>query len=146
MEIKGGGKLSAELGRIAKSLKGAYVNVGFLENATYSDGTSVAAVAYTNEFGRPTVGQPARPYFRSMIAENSGKWPAMLAKSLKATNYDAHTTFVWAGEELRGQLQESINKLETPPLAASTIAAKGFSKPLIDSSHMLNSADFEVHA
>lgn len=146
MKVEGGNKIIVELERIAKALEGASVNVGFLENATYPDGTQVAAVAYQNEFGRPESDQPPRPYFRRMIADNSGKWPAMLAKAIKASNYDAKTAFTFAGESIKGQLQESINTLTDPPLKPSTVAAKGFNKPLIETAHMLNSVDYEVNA
>jgi hypothetical protein len=48
------------------------------------------------------------------------------------------------GEDIEGALKKSINDLTSPPLAESTIAAKGFAKPLIDTSHMVNSTGYEV--
>ena len=35
------------------------------------------------------------------------------------------------GEQIEGELVQSIHDLKTPPLAPATIAAKGFDKPLI---------------
>ena len=48
------------------------------------------------------------------------------------------------GLGIKGQLQQSIIETNAPPLAESTVARKGFEKPLVDTSHMLNSVDFEV--
>jgi hypothetical protein len=47
-------------------------------------------------------------------------------------------------EAIAGQLRESIIKTNAPPLSPRTIARKGFAKPLIDTSHMINSVDYEV--
>jgi hypothetical protein len=127
---------------IAKRMGGGEVAVGFMEGATYPDGTPVAAVAFWNEFG--VTGQPARPFFRGMIAKESPTWPDKMAKLAEATDYDGNKVLAMMGEDIKGALQQSINDLETPPLAQSTIDAKGFAKPLIDTGHMLNSVAYEV--
>ena len=50
--IKGGGKLAAHLAKIVANVqKSDGVKVGFFANATYPDGTPVAAVAFVNEYG-----------------------------------------------------------------------------------------------
>lgn len=143
MALSGGKALLKRLEKIALSMGGAHeVRVGFMENATYPDGTPVAAVAYWNEFGKP--GQPARPFFRMMIAAESPSWSVKLGKLGPATGYDAARMLALMGEDIKGALQQSINTFQTPKLADSTVEAKGFSKPLIDTSHMLNSIDYEV--
>ena len=48
------------------------------------------------------------------------------------------------GQGISGQLKQSIVDTNEPPLAASTIARKGFAKPLVDTGHMLQSVDYEV--
>jgi hypothetical protein len=144
-DISGGDKLDAALNRIAQGLKrGGTVRVGFLENATYPDGTSVSLVAAINEFGAPSRGQPPRPFFRRMIAAKSGEWPKAIEGLLKANDYDTKRVLALMGEGIKGQLQQSIVDLVEPPLKPSTIARKGSSKPLIDTGHMLNSVDYEV--
>ena len=127
---------------IARKMGGGEVAVGFMEGATYPDGTPVAAVAFWNEFG--SVGQPARPFFRQMIAAESPTWPDKMAKLAKATDYDGPRVLALMGEDIKGALQQSINDFTTPALAESTIEAKGFAKPLIDTSHLLNSVAYEV--
>ena len=135
-------KLLAEIG--TKVAKPAVVEVGFLEGATYPDGTSVPLVATINEFGAPSRGQPPRPFFRNMIAAKSGEWGPAIAALAKANGYDAVKTLGQAGIAIKGQLQASIVALVDPPLAPSTVARKGSAKPLIDTGHMLNSIDYRV--
>jgi hypothetical protein len=131
-------EMSARLGREGT------LRVGFLEGATYPDGTSVPMVAAINEFGAPSRGQPPRPFFRRMIADKSSSWPQAIEQNLIATRFDVEKTLERVGEGIASQLRQSIIDLVDPPLAASTIAKKGFDKPLIDTSVMLNSVGHEV--
>lgn len=136
--------MTKKLEEIAASMGGGSVSVGFMEGATYSDGTPVAAVAFWNEFGVPAHGQPPRPFFRGMIAENSPTWADKMAKLAKATDYDGEKVLALMGEDIKGALQQSINSLTDPPLSPATVADKGNSKPLIDTAHMLNSIAYKV--
>jgi hypothetical protein len=140
--LSGGDKLKRKLEDIAKSMGGGAVSVGFMSGATYPDGTPVAAVAFWNEFGQRST--PARPFFRRMIAKESPGWAVTMARIAKATNYDGAQVLGIMGEDIKGALQQSINDFQTPALAESTIERKGFSKPLIDTAHMLNSVTYEV--
>jgi hypothetical protein len=143
--ITGGKKLEAELRRLAGQVaKPAMLRVGFLEGARYPDGTPVAMVAAIDEFGAPSRGQPPRPAFRNMIAAKSGEWPAAVAGLLKSNDYDAEKTLQLAGAAIAGQLRQSISTITSPPLKPATIKRKGFDKPWIETSHLLNSVDFEV--
>ncbi len=118
------------------------VSVGFLEGATYPDGTSVATVAAAQEFGTDTI--PPRPFFRSMVAAKQGEWGPALAVQLTKTGFDVEKSLRRAGEGIKGQLQQSILDTNSPPLAESTVKAKGFDKPLIDTGVMLRSVDYRV--
>jgi hypothetical protein len=183
--LRGGDKLQAHLDRILERVRSAQqVRIGFLENATYPDGTKVAMVAAVQEFGGSmnipartqdlnfkinantgqsrfakaekanfqqtvtipahTVTVPPRPFFRNMLDTKAKAWGQQAGKVLKAADYDAKTTLGRMGELIKGQLQGSIRELQSPPLASSTVRAKGFAKPLIDSGHLLASVDYEV--
>lgn len=143
--FKGGDALMARLKEIAdKAGNGGTLRAGFLENATYPDGTPVALVAAVNEFGRPEQNQPPRSFFRTMIAEKQKGWPRALGALAKSNDYDIDKTLGQMGEGIKGQLQESIRQLDSPPLAPVTVARKGFDKPLVDTGHMMNSVDYEV--
>ncbi len=141
--IKGGEKFEAAMLDIARKINSnKSLRVGFLEGSTYPDGTSVPFVAAMNEFGHGNV--PPRPFFRGMVQRKSPEWPAAIAGLLKSTGMDVDKTLQLTGMAIQGQLVQSINDLVSPPLAQSTIDRKGFDKPLIDTSVMVNSTGYEV--
>lgn len=140
-----GRELNRALDEIARRLRRAsYVKVGFLEKATYSDGTPVAMIAAIQDFGAPSRGIPPRPFFRNMIREKQRDWPGQIAGLLRGHNYDAERVLSMMGEVIAGDLRQSIRDTNDPPLAASTIARKGFDKPLVDTGHLLASVDYEI--
>lgn len=155
--MSGGTRMLAKLRQIMTRFGGSpEARVGFLEGATYPDGTSVAMVAAINEFGAPSRGQPPRPFFRRMIAEKKGEWGPALGIQLKKTNYNQNAALEIVGMGIEGQLRQSIVDLTDPPLAKTTIEAKsrggvgklhgtmGPAKPLIDTGYMLSRVDHEV--
>ncbi|MDJ0023113.1 hypothetical protein QM543_07430 [Pantoea eucrina] len=143
--FSGGDALQKRLAELARSLGDAKtLRVGFLEGSTYPDGESVAMVAAANEFGDPGMNRPPRPFFRRMIEENSPQWGDDIGKIAVAVKYDASTLFPLMGERIKEQLQNSIREFTEPALAPPTVARKGFEKPLIETSHMLNSVDYDV--
>lgn len=98
----------------------------------------------THHVDEYTVTIPARPFFRDMIQKNKGAWGPALGKIIQSTDYDATVALGQLGQMVKDQLQESIREFSDPANAKSTIAKKGFDKPLVESSHMLNSVDSEV--
>ena len=144
--VKGGDDFERALRNIEEGIgHPRHVRVGFLEGATYPDGTPVALVAAVQDGGAPSRGIPPRPFFRNMVADKSPMWGDALAAALRGADYDAGRALALMGEGIRGQLQQSIADYDAgPPLAPATIRAKGFDKQLIDTAHMMNSADFEV--
>lgn len=143
MEISGGDKVEKILAELADKMQGS-LDVGFLEGATYpDDGMPVAQVAFWNEYG--TSRAPARPFFRTTIEEKSDEWANRLAGAAKHYDYDASKTLGLMGETIKEDIQSSISGWTDPRNAESTIAQKGFDKPLIDTAHMLNSVDYRVN-
>jgi hypothetical protein len=139
--FSGGDLLKKALAKISGKSKGS-VNVGFLAGATYPDGASVAQVAFWNEYGTTTA--PSRPFFRTMIAKESPGWGVLMMKAMKHYGYDGQVTMQFMGVKLSEELQQSIVSWQDPPNAPATVRMKGFNKPLIHTSHMQNSVDFEV--
>lgn len=145
--MKGGDALKAKLAEIARNASNASeVRVGFLEGATYPNGTPVALIAAIHNWGAPKAGIPPRPFFSNMIAAKQPEWPGAIAGLLKANNYDALRTLQLTGEAVAGQLRQAIVDTNAPPLAPATIRRKGFSKPLVDTAQMLDSVEYEVKA
>jgi hypothetical protein len=145
VHVTGGDQWEKRLQEIAAALGNkSSVRVGFLENATYPDGTPVALVALIQDSGAPNAGIPPRPFFRNMIASKSPEWPQAIFDLLKSTNYDTQQTLMLVGDAIKGQLQQSIRDTNAPPLKPATIKRKGFEKPLIEHYIMINSVDYEV--
>lgn len=142
----GGGLLKDKLSEITSKIrKAATLDVGFMAGSTESDGTPTPLVAALNEYGVPSHGQPPRPFMRNTIQEHKKDWPDDLAVALRRTNYDAAAALTLVGENIVGQIQDSIQALRSPPLAESTIERKGFDKPLIEHNDMVNSVDYRVN-
>lgn len=122
--LTGGSKLEKVLAQIGDSAKGGLV-VGFLEGATYPDGTSVAQVAFWGEFGHGgNFPAPPRPFFRKMIADESGGWGVKLSKALKYYEYDGSKALRAMGEDIKGALQESISTIDGPALSPTTLVLR----------------------
>jgi hypothetical protein len=155
--LTGGDKLKKYLEDLARQTSGgASLQVGFLEDATYPTGprknvagktvaptdVNVATVAAAQEFGTSKI--PPRPFFRNMINAKSASWGPGVALQLKKYNNNVGQALEATGLGIKGQLQQSIIDTNSPPLSPITIERKGFDKPLVDTSHMLNSVDYEV--
>ena len=141
----GGSALAAKLQDIAAKMdRAARLSVGFFEGATEADGTSVPMIAATQEFGSDKAGIPPRPFFRNMIGAHGKNWGDDIVKLIAAHGYDAHVVLNLMGQHIKGQLQQSIQDTNEPPLAAATIAKKGFDKTLIETSTMWKSIDYVV--
>jgi hypothetical protein len=172
--LKGGEGVERALQDLARKMdKPATLRVGFLEGATYPDGTSVAMVAVTQNYGSPSRGIPPRPFFSKMIAEKSPGWPDKLRAVFRAAGNDGRRALELFGEGVAGQLREAVVEMADPPLspvtlllhdrfpsgdgytfadvlqarrdiAAGEVPSGAHSNPLVWSGHLLNSVDKEV--
>jgi hypothetical protein len=119
------GRPSAAIERRLKEIASkmsAHVDVGFLEGATYPDGTPVASVAFWDEYGHGgPFPSPARPYFRTMIAAESPSWPGKVARLAEATGGDGARVLALMGEDIQGALIQSIANFNSVPLSPTTL-------------------------
>lgn len=169
--LSGGKELERRLAEIAaKVARGGTLRVGFLEGATYPDGTPVAMVAAVNNYGSPAKGIPARPFFSEFIRKNAPQWGEKLARVLEQNGWDVNKALNLMGAGMVGQLQQEIVNTNTPANSATTNLLKqrfptgGYTfddllqawgdvaagetapagKPLVWTGQMLNSVDYEV--
>lgn len=134
-----------------EKLNASEVRAGFLEGATYPDGTSVAMVAARNEYGDPSNNQLPRPFFRNAIAEHQDEWSGSVARGLRA-GIAAQDVLEVVGAQIVGDIKGSIATLMEPKLSDATIRARrnrkvmpnDSTKPLVDTRVMINSVDYEV--
>jgi hypothetical protein len=162
-KVVGGKKLDLALQAIEKKItSGGVLRMGFLEGAKYPERTnarflkavgseatptvvpslSIAQVAFWNEYGTRTA--PARPAFRTTIAQKSKDWGAKLGKAIIATDYDGRKALALLGQDMRDDLENAIAQWTSPANAPLTVKIKGFDKPLVDSGDMQRAPDYEV--
>jgi hypothetical protein len=126
MPVFGGDKLKAYFNEaIKKSENAKRLQVGFLGDKNYEDGTSVAMVAMINEYGAPSRNQPPRPFFRNMIEKESGNWPKTVGALMKHNENDASKTLNTIGQDIAASLQDSIAETFSPALSPITVMLRG---------------------
>jgi len=119
--VKMSDAVTAKLLELAKQASGS-VKVGFIDN-------DQAPIAFWNEFGhKGRFPAPARPFFRTMVANESGQWPAMMAGELKRSGMDGQKTLAYMGEHIEGSLKQSIIDLTAPRSLPSLFACDSSSK------------------
>lgn len=120
LELKGGERLQKKLADIARKLGARRaVRAGFLENATYPDGTSVAQVAAMQNFGTSTA--PPRAFFTNVIKQKSPEWAVILMQLLKNTDYDVDRAMNQMGAVMAGQIRQAIVDMNDPALSPITL-------------------------
>lgn len=145
------GKIADFLNVVAKSLDSKQVKVGFIDGTTYPNGTSVAMVAATNEYGNPGNNQLPRPFFRNAISEHSTEWADGVARGIRSgAPVDAVLEVV--GAQIQGDVVQSIASLMEPALSEATLHIRRnrkvmptkSTKPLVDTRVMIGDVKFEV--
>lgn len=140
MSIKRTGSLDQALNRLVAS-KAQHVQVGVIDGSKYPDGTSVASVAFWNEYGTRTA--PARPFFRDTIKQQKSNWSALATKAIRAGYTVEHMLGV-VGAQMQTDVQLSIMTWTSPANSAYTVARKGFQAPLRNTLLLHDSIKFEV--
>jgi hypothetical protein len=143
--------------QVLEAAKRTQVRVGFFNTATYADGTPVAYVATIHEFGYPAGGIPARPFMRPTVESKREEWAtnvraALASAILAAEPSKLYSNLEQVGGRAAGDISYTIKRVNTPPLAASTLAARqsrkktpGVSKkPLVDTGKMIQSVTYAV--
>ena len=144
MAVRGGHKFRNILkgARSGAGVEG--IRVGFFKDATYPDGTQVAAVAAWNEFGT-SKGTPERAFFRQALKKVERD-----VKGLLRDRIDPQKMVVTIGLAneigalVGGAVQKRIRDLRDPPNAPATVLRKGSSNPLIDTSTMMTAVTWKV--
>ena len=158
VKVKNQGKLNQKLREIAAIR--ASVQVGFFADAKYDDGTPVASVAYTNEYG--VNGNPARPFMHKTAKENIHKWVRGIRKNVTGTGINKSSVaraYKMAGMVAVGDIKKTIRQWPHGGNSRRTVEMKrrrGRSGKnlvpidpeivLIDTGKMISSVSYEVKA
>lgn len=122
IESKGGPGLDRalkELGERFGGTKKTVLNVGFLADAKYPDGTQVAYVALLQNFGTDKI--PATFFFSNMVDEKSPEWGPALAAILPTVDYDVTKALDLMGKGISEQLSAAIEAVDGPALSPITL-------------------------
>jgi hypothetical protein len=109
------------------------VEPGIIERATF------------NEFGTTRI--PERPFLRNAMKANRRKYEREMksaAKLILAGQMTTEQALTRLGIMAQGDIQDEISTFSDPPNAASTIAQKGSSKPLIDTGQMRQAVTYRI--
>lgn len=142
---KGGEKLEAAIAE----LDSKQVKVGYFPTSRYPDGKPVAGVAVVQEFGSVARRIPPRPFFRPAVDGSRQMQRDAIAAAVRRAVSGRQTVeqgLDQLGAAVVGEIQTAISELTEPPLAESTIARKGNSKPLVDTGMMLQSVTYVVES
>ncbi|NIG77849.1 hypothetical protein F3J34_30245 [Klebsiella sp. Ap-873] len=136
------------LDNVASQLDSKQVKVGFIDRATYPDGTPVVLAAIKAELGDPANNQKPRPYFGNAINDHQKEWADTVKRGIRA-GLPVDQVLEVVGAQIKGDVQESIATLMEPALLESTIAARrargnDSTKPLVDTKTMIGDVNYEV--
>lgn len=152
VKIEGGDKYKQFLAKMAEIAGG--VKAGILNNATTTDGKSIAEYAVYNEFG--TYGRnkiPARPFMRTVAKEKPTQWIGEMVRHVRGRATDPA---IWkqalgvAGESMKSDIKDSIQNGAWTPNAEATQEAKKrkgkaeYDHPLMDTGQMIAAVSYEV--
>lgn len=122
-----------------------FVEIGIFSDSNREDGTPMLMIAFTHEFGMQNI--PERSYLRAGFDANLDKiqreFEFLLSQvlELKITGKSALDLI---GASVTTKIQDFLVELKEPPLAESTIRAKGSSNPLIDTGQLMNSITWKI--
>lgn len=140
--------LITDLGRIAE----LSIEIGVLGGThTSRDGStiSLARLAAIHEFGDPSSNIPERSFLRRAFADPGSQVPRMterLTRALLNGRIDPAGAFEMLGQQAVAEVKATIaaGPPIPPPLKPETIRRKGSSRPLIDTSQLINSITYRV--
>ena len=129
-----------------KALRGFSVEVGIMGNDSV-EGVSVIDYATYNEFGTSRI--PARPFMARTYEENAVdtlKYLEFMAGQMIDGKMNAMGVLNDLGNYYEAKIKQTIvaAKSWAVPNAASTVAMKGSSSPLIDTGRMLGAVKYEI--
>ncbi len=122
-----------------------FVEVGIFSGSNREDDTPMLMIAFVHEFGMQNI--PERSYLRAGFDANLDKiqreFEFLLSQvlELKITGKSALDLI---GASVTTKIQDFLVELKEPPLAESTIRAKGSSNPLIDTGQLMNSITWKI--
>ena len=134
---------------LQKRSKDGFVKIGVLagtgEHPEATKGQLIAEIAWWNEFGTKRI--PARPFLRPGLRRNLITYRMILKNGLPKVlrgEWTRKQLLGMLGIAAKGDVQQMIVDVKTPPNAPSTIKKKGRDNPLIWHGIMRGSIDWAI--
>ena len=109
-------------------------------------GASVVEIAAFQELGTSTI--PARSFIRATVESKRKELGVIcerVAKAIVLKGMPIDTALEVVGQWAAAAMKRTITGSDIPPpLAPTTIAAKGSSKPLVDTGQLVNAISYEI--
>jgi hypothetical protein len=125
---------------------GSHVVVGVLGTGpSRGDGELTnAQLAVIHEFGTGHI--PERSFLRRTFDMKKQEWFKVLVKLMKSKTAKSGDVLALMGERMKSDIKRQITTGAgiPPPNAPATIAAKGSSRPLVDTGRLVGSIDYNV--
>ena len=121
--------------KVLNELESYAVEVGIFGDGEYGMIARVHEFGTTIQTKKASIVIPERSFMRSTFDEKEKEWSKFILKQLQNVldfKIDVQTMLGRLGAKMVADIQEKITDIRTPPNAASTIAKKGSSNPLID--------------
>lgn len=142
----------------AELAKPSRVRVGVLAsrggNAKHQDSElSLLDIAHVHEFGSPAANVPERSFIRrtfSLVGGRGAAWlpgfTTKLAKGVLEGKLGMETALHILGQRGVAEVRRTVTEGAgvPPPLKPATIAAKGSTRPLVDTAQMINAVSYEL--
>lgn len=125
--------------------KFVYVGIQGANAKINRDGAPLVEIATWNHFGTEHI--PERPFLTATIRFNKSQIKRRIATSIRLVTSGKATAKkaqIMLGEYVVGLVQDEIAAWVDPPNAESTVKAKGFNNPLIQTGTLRRSITFEV--
>lgn len=116
-----------DLAKRVEALGRLKAEVGWQDTAKYPDGTPVALVAQTHEFGSPSRRIPPRPMVRPTILAEKRTWSDTMGQGVKAVAQGTRSplqVMQAIGELAAGDVRLTITQINSPALTERTKAAR----------------------
>ena len=138
--------------KTAVEMRTIKVQVGVLSGQggeTTEDGITMVELAAIHEFGSPAANIPERSFIRrtfvDRVPNELARVIAALTRGVVAEKLGVRQAVGQLGAWGAAQVKNTITQSDVPPpLAASTIARKGSSKPLVDTGHLVGAITWKV--
>lgn len=86
---------------------------------------------------------PPRPFMRNAVQKDQATWAKVLQDSMEK-GLSLRKCMKNVGVAMQTSIAKSINEIQDPPNAPSTVRKKGSAKPLVDTVYLKNSIAYEV--